>query len=211
MCWKMGLKTSGLVLKKFGEEKIKKRKEMRRNKENHMKKIDFHELHMKMALEASRRRRKYLAGGDKNSFGLIKMRVKASFGSFDQALCSHSSDQCPSNFESVKFVGNFNKQQTNPYSNTYNPGWRNHRNFSWDNNKLGPSNPRLNNPPSFPPQPKPLVLEKKPTMEQMFMQFMTKIDAYMTKNDAIIQNQAASIRNLKIQTEQLVSSINNRP
>lgn len=26
---------------------------------------------------------------------------------------------------------NYNKQQSNPFSNTYNPGWRNHPNFSW--------------------------------------------------------------------------------
>ncbi|XP_017974489.1 PREDICTED: uncharacterized protein LOC108661567 [Theobroma cacao] len=42
----------------------------------------------------------------------------------------HSYDQCPCNFESVQFLGNFNRQQNNPYSNTYNPGWRNHPNFS---------------------------------------------------------------------------------
>ncbi|KAJ9159719.1 hypothetical protein P3X46_025198 [Hevea brasiliensis] len=30
--------------------------------------------------------------------------------------------------------GNFNQRQpNNPYSNTYNPGWRNHPNFSWSN------------------------------------------------------------------------------
>ena len=31
--------------------------------------------------------------------------------------------------------------QNNPYSNTYNPGWRNHPNFSWNQgNQVGPSN-----------------------------------------------------------------------
>ena len=83
----MGLKATGLVPKKLGEERSKKRKEIKRNKGNHMTKFDFHELEMKMALEASRRRRKYLAGGDKDGFGLIRMKVKASFGSFDETLC----------------------------------------------------------------------------------------------------------------------------
>jgi len=32
--------------------------------------------------------------------------------------------------EQVDYVGNPLRQQGNPYSNTYNPGWRNHPNFS---------------------------------------------------------------------------------
>ena len=38
--------------------------------------------------------------------------------------------------ESVNFVGNqYNQQRGNPYSNTYNPGWRNHPNLSWGGNQ----------------------------------------------------------------------------
>ncbi|XP_050890453.1 uncharacterized protein LOC127095864 [Lathyrus oleraceus] len=41
-----------------------------------------------------------------------------------------------------------NYAQGNPYSNTYNPGWRNHPNFSYkSNNALFPPNPT----PAFPP------------------------------------------------------------
>src|SRR5262249_16080952 len=41
--------------------------------------------------------------------------------------------------EQVDYAGNFQRpQQNNPYSNTYNPGWRNHPNFSWSNQQ----NPR---------------------------------------------------------------------
>ena len=46
----------------------------------------------------------------------------------------HLFDNCPGNPTSVNYVGSFNKQnQDNPYSNTYNPGWRQHPNFSWSN------------------------------------------------------------------------------
>ncbi|KAI3725736.1 hypothetical protein L1987_65528 [Smallanthus sonchifolius] len=38
----------------------------------------------------------------------------------------------------VDFVGT-NRPQNNPYSNTYNPGWRNHPNFSWKDNNQGQS------------------------------------------------------------------------
>ncbi|KAI3744769.1 hypothetical protein L1987_57860 [Smallanthus sonchifolius] len=43
------------------------------------------------------------------------------------------------NTDQVDFIGT-NRLQNNPYSNTYNPGWRNHPNFSWkDNNSQGQS------------------------------------------------------------------------
>ncbi|KAI3773872.1 hypothetical protein L1987_48411 [Smallanthus sonchifolius] len=43
------------------------------------------------------------------------------------------------NTEQVDFIGT-HRLQNNPYSNTYNPGWRNHPNFSWkDNNNQGQS------------------------------------------------------------------------
>lgn len=49
--------------------------------------------------------------------------------------------------ETVNYIGNNNKQGM--YSNTYNPGWRNHPNFSWSNNKGQMSAPRQYNPPGF--------------------------------------------------------------
>ena len=41
-----------------------------------------------------------------------------------------------SGIEQFNFFGNQfqEKHGNNPYSNTYNPGWRNHLNFSWNNN-----------------------------------------------------------------------------
>ena len=43
----------------------------------------------------------------------------------------HLFDNCPGNPNSINYVGSFNKQnQNNPYSNTYNPRWRQHLNFS---------------------------------------------------------------------------------
>ncbi|XP_016487054.1 uncharacterized protein LOC107807225 [Nicotiana tabacum] len=47
----------------------------------------------------------------------------------------HTSDLCPANPESVYFVGNANRGQTNQYGNTYNPNWRNHPNFFWGGNQ----------------------------------------------------------------------------
>nr|XP_016479809.1 PREDICTED: uncharacterized protein LOC107801055 [Nicotiana tabacum] len=47
----------------------------------------------------------------------------------------HTSDLCPVNPESVCFVGNANRGQTNQYGNTYNINWRYHPNFSWGRNQ----------------------------------------------------------------------------
>ena len=44
--------------------------------------------------------------------------------------------------EQVIVVDNFKMSNPNPYSQTYNPGWRNHLNFSWrNNNHTQPSQP----------------------------------------------------------------------
>ena len=46
----------------------------------------------------------------------------------------YSFENCTGNPVSVNYVGNFNRQnQNNPYSNTYNLGWRQNPNFSWSN------------------------------------------------------------------------------
>jgi len=47
----------------------------------------------------------------------------------------HNNGDC-SNWqqEQVNYMGNNNMQNNNPYSNTYNAGWRNHPNLGWGNN-----------------------------------------------------------------------------
>ncbi|KAK8578449.1 hypothetical protein V6N13_116293 [Hibiscus sabdariffa] len=57
-------------------------------------------------------------------------------------LCgnNHDASECVQNVESSCYVGNYNKSTM---SNTYNPAWRNHPNFSWknQNNTLNPQPP----------------------------------------------------------------------
>jgi hypothetical protein len=52
----------------------------------------------------------------------------------------HQAQSCPSmavfsEMEQVNAFNNFQKHSTGPYSETYNPGWRNHPNFSWKQNQ----------------------------------------------------------------------------
>ena len=56
-------------------------------------------------------------------------------------ICSqfdHTTDTCPLyssvDQEQANYVGQY-PHKNNPYSNTYNPGWQNHLNFSWSNNQ----------------------------------------------------------------------------
>ncbi|KAL5573835.1 hypothetical protein UlMin_023432 [Ulmus minor] len=126
-------------------------------------------------------------------------------------LCNgtHRFESCPSNPESVCYVGNMNRNN-NPFSNTYNPGWRQHPNFSWSNQGAGqgsnsaPQRPPPQFPPGFQQQQKPQTSEFPSSMESLLKE-------YMARNDAVIQSQAASLRNLENQVGQLANELKNRP
>ncbi|XP_062104039.1 uncharacterized protein LOC133815188 [Humulus lupulus] len=55
--------------------------------------------------------------------------------SFDQCPSSDPNNNIPMDQAQVQAVGNFQRPFNNPFSNTYNPGWRNHPNFSWRKNQ----------------------------------------------------------------------------
>ena len=113
----------------------------------------------------------------------------------------HSNGQCDENqTDQAFFVGN--RQQNNPYSNTYNPGWRNHPNFSWKNN----DQPRQSYPP--PPQQQQT---NKPSLEEALAQLTVSTTQFMTRTDTTLQNQAASIRNLEVQMGQISNLLTARP
>ncbi|KAJ9557548.1 hypothetical protein OSB04_012162 [Centaurea solstitialis] len=54
----------------------------------------------------------------------------------------HPFDACPGNPEQVNYVGN-NNFRSGPFSPTYNPGWRQHPNLSWNSPTLNPQLPKL--------------------------------------------------------------------
>ena len=58
----------------------------------------------------------------------------------------YSTQDCPtlpalreSLYDQVNVIDNFKRPDLNPYSQTYNPGWRNHLNFSWRNDNYSQS------------------------------------------------------------------------
>ncbi|XP_019173820.1 PREDICTED: uncharacterized protein LOC109169392 [Ipomoea nil] len=106
----------------------------------------------------------------------------------NSSVCMNAESSQPS-YEEVNYMGsNMGRQQprNDPFSNTYNPGWRNHPNFSWRDQ--GNGNARPMGPPGFqqqgpsgfqhqqyrpfqqPPAPQQSQLfaqEKKPQLEEM--------------------------------------------
>ncbi|XP_019267037.1 PREDICTED: uncharacterized protein LOC109244409 [Nicotiana attenuata] len=123
-----------------------------------------------------------------------------------QAFCEicgegHTSDICPANPESVCFVGNSNRGQTNQYGNTYNPNWRNHQNFSWGGiqgtqNQYRPQAPQH--------QYRPPQVEQQANPTSHFEDMLKKL---MAEQQAL----ATTVRNLERQMGQLASAQNTRP
>ncbi|KAH9724028.1 hypothetical protein KPL70_007340 [Citrus sinensis] len=120
----------------------------------------------------------------------------------------HDFDNCPGNPASVNYVGNFNRQlQNNSYSNTYNPGWKQHPNFSWSRqNRNAPILNRQNRntqPPDFHQQGQ----GQNHISQDPITSLEALIKEYITNNEAIVQSQAVSLRNLKNQMGQLATAM----
>jgi hypothetical protein len=74
--------------------------------------------------------------------------------------------------------------QNNSYSNTYNPGWRNHTNFSWNNNQnaLNLQGQQRN----FQQAAQPVYESKKSDIESIVRQLATQQQQMMTYQDQLM-------------------------
>ncbi|KAM6568680.1 hypothetical protein CsatB_016665 [Cannabis sativa] len=126
----------------------------------------------------------------------------------------HTFENCPSNPASVCYVGNQNfNRNNNPYSNSYNPAWKHHPNFSRGGQGASSSGAQGQGKQSFPPgfsqQPRPQQPHQPQGSQTSSLESLMR--DYMAKNDAVIQSQAASLRNLEVQLGQLANDLKNRP
>ena len=80
--------------------------------------------------------------------------------------------------DQANFVGNFNRQQNNPYSDSYNPSWKNHPNFSWNNTHNAMPTQRA-------PQPH---REKKVDLEKMMAKMAEHTNNFMAETKIALQN-----------------------
>ncbi|XP_060974163.1 uncharacterized protein LOC133039315 [Cannabis sativa] len=124
----------------------------------------------------------------------------------------HVFEKCPSNPESVCYMGNRNFNRNNgAFSNSYNQAWKNHPNLSWGgqgaSSSTAPAQGRQAYPPGFSQQPRhpQHAQNSQPSSLESLMR------DYMAKNDAVIQSQAASFRNLELQLGHLANELKARP
>ncbi|KAL4284200.1 hypothetical protein GQ457_16G021400 [Hibiscus cannabinus] len=147
-------------------------------------------------------------------------------------LCNANHDffECPQNPESSFYVGNYNRNN-NPYSNTYNPGWKQHPNFSW-NNQRNPSNTICQNVEASQqnmsrqqnqfPQQQPSSISSLEDSLNVFKhktesyiaetsKFMEKTDSFINRTEIRMQSQEAAFQSMETQVGQLIQMLSARP
>src|SRR3954468_1566950 len=96
----------------------------------------------------------------------------------------HQSVYCvatPKQIEEIKFL-----RQNNPYSNTYNPGWKNHPNFAWKDQQQSP---------------------QKAEWEVAIERLVGQCSLFQEKTRNNHRNTTASIKNLEVQVGQIAQHL----
>ncbi|KAL4304197.1 hypothetical protein GQ457_10G010420 [Hibiscus cannabinus] len=158
-----------------------------------------------------------------------EVKVIASY--CDLCNANHDSFECPQNPESSFYVGNFNRNN-NPYSNTYNPGWKQHPNFSWSNQR-NPSNTIRQNAEAsgfqqnMPRQQNQLPQQQPPSTSSLenslnaFMngtksymtetsEFMGRTDSFINRAEIRMQSQETTLKSLETQVGQFAQMLSAR-
>ncbi|XP_073137083.1 uncharacterized protein [Henckelia pumila] len=125
----------------------------------------------------------------------------------------HSTEMCPTlqeeTVEQVNETGGFPRppqRNYDPYSNTYNPGWRDHPNLRYGNTAVNHTPPQVqpNNQAYKPPYPPPPQRPQIPTPGE----FLENIVKNLANTLNFQQKMRASIQNLNTQVGQLATAIN---
>ncbi|XP_026383394.1 uncharacterized protein LOC113278882 [Papaver somniferum] len=82
---------------------------------------------------------------------------------------------------------NQQRQTYDPYSNTYNPGWRDHPNFSYANTQATAPWPVFNRPSGFQQQPQPTQNSESSEMLAMMKNLTTMVQKNQQKTDGAIK------------------------
>ncbi|KAL0366953.1 UNVERIFIED_CONTAM: hypothetical protein Sradi_3585400 [Sesamum radiatum] len=118
----------------------------------------------------------------------------------------HVTDMCPTlqepPTEHAEAIGGFSSQQRryDPFSNTYNPGWKDHPNLRYGNQSQNFQKPQYR-PPVQPPPPNP---KPNSSLEDMVKALVANTQQ---NTQQFQQNTQASIQNLESQISQLASSV----
>ena len=167
-----------------------------------------------------------------DSTTLVTAQLEALTKKFDQLQAELSKSKEPQKtndcqqsmvVEEVNYVA----RQNNAYNNNYNPGWRNHPNFSWrdGNNNQGPpgfDKKLMNQNPPF--QQKPQYHNSNASssqqqggminLEGVLAQFISSSETIFkssekrfAKHDADLRNQKASLQNIENQVGQIAQQL----
>ncbi|CAJ2662794.1 unnamed protein product [Trifolium pratense] len=112
----------------------------------------------------------------------------------------HANGMCSLEAESeeANYAGGY--QKNNPYSNTYNPGWKDHPNLQWGNQGSS-SQGNSQNPPARKPSP----LEE--TINKFMQMTQSNFEAMRASQETSNRNHEASIRNLETQIGQISKQV----
>ncbi|XP_050919174.1 uncharacterized protein LOC127136685 [Lathyrus oleraceus] len=112
--------------------------------------------------------------------------------------------------EEIKFL-----RQNNPYSNTYNPGWKNHPNFSWKDQQGNVQNqplqqqfrPQQQQPYQQPQQQFQQQVPRKVDWEIAIEKMAVQSSQFQEETRSNLKNTGASIKNLEIQMSQIAQQL----
>ena len=93
------------------------------------------------------------------------------------------------------------RQHFDPYSNTYNPRWRNHPNFSWRNNNQASIQNVMPNPMSNNDQP------RKPNLEETLNTFIEFCRDNHERHYKRLDSLEASTKRVKVQVGQIAEQL----
>ena len=122
--------------------------------------------------------------------------------------------------EQAQMAQSFARPAPNPYSSTYNPGWRNHPNFSWRNPQAQPPNPSQSQPrqggyaPGFQrtsyPSAQPTYSQPQSQEPSSSQSFEDKMLQAFSDIKANLSSHTHSIAKLETQMGQLAEALSRR-
>ncbi|KAL4315863.1 hypothetical protein AHAS_Ahas15G0227600 [Arachis hypogaea] len=122
--------------------------------------------------------------------------------------------------EQANYIGNSPRQNYDPYSKTYNPGWRNHPNFGWENQQDQSLDQRRPNPNNAATQhftsrpyqhphnnPSPYSYQGQNNPPQLDL---SSLDDRISKIENLLEGISKEIRDSKAFREEVMSNMQNQ-
>ena len=130
-------------------------------------------------------------------------------GAHPTSQCSMMNSMGELTIEQAQICQSFLLIKTSTYAQSYNPGWKNHPNFSWKNQNA--VNPMEQMKPTPPPEQKKSSLDQKleqlGDMQIIMLQSQNKFE---NETRTSLNNQAAQLKNLEVQMGQMATLFSER-